>query len=659
VSASHHYEAPSRCRRGGAIGSPRMRTALFVLYAALALSYLVWRLGFTLNAEHPLYAGLFLCAEAFGVLASLVFYTLILHRGDPPGPSAPGRPYTVDVLIATYNEDTDLLRTTAVAARDMKGPHRTWICDDGRRTAAKALAREIGVGYITRPDNEHYKAGNLNHALSVIEGDLVLVLDADHVPRREMLERLVGYFQDESLALVQTPQLFYNVDSYQHHVLAGRRRLWHEASLFHHMMQPGAGRLNAAFFVGTGAMLRRSALEEVGGFATGSITEDIHTSMRLHAAGYRSLYVDEALGFLLAPDTPFAFARQRLRWAQGAMQILRKENPLRKRGLDLWQRIGYMNSLAGYLSAYQHLVLYLAPGLYLMAGMSPIAVDPFVGFPIFVAWIAQGLLVYKLLAAPHARLFLSECYKMLTVSIHIFASATLLRPEGLSFRVTPKGKHGGLPLALVMPAAFLFLFNLTGVGIGLTRLVRGGPYLGALVLTTFFSAWFALAGALALVHAWERRGVEEPFAFPVSLGARVWWKVRGGGDGEPAAVPAQVRRLNHRTAYALMQQQPEPGREVLLDLSKAGLDLPVAAVVDGHEPAVGAKSGTSVVKLSLRGLQPLARDALDRFLFNTALPRFFAGFHEAPPGPPPESVPEGAGSETEGLDFLEVRIGIL
>jgi cellulose synthase (UDP-forming) len=349
-----------------------LRAALLAAHVSASIAYIVWRAGWTMNAEHPVFAALVLLAEAALLACGFVFYFMILRRPERAAPPRLlTRTPTIDVLIATYNEDVELLRLTATAARDMELPHRTFICDDGRRPAMAALARELGVGYLTRPDNLDFKAGNLNHALARTDGELVLVLDADHVPHPALLSRTVGHFADEQVALVQTPQVYYNVDSFQHDLAAGRP-LWHEGVLFHHVIQPGADRLNAAFFVGTGGVVRRSALAAIGNFATGSITEDIHTSMRLHAAGYRSVYVDEALGFMLAADTPFAYARQRERWCQGSMQILRSECPLWKRGLSLWQRIFYFNALSVYLTAYLHLVCYLAPGLFLLFGWSPI-----------------------------------------------------------------------------------------------------------------------------------------------------------------------------------------------------------------------------------------------------------------------------------------------
>ncbi|MBI3551614.1 MAG: glycosyltransferase [Elusimicrobia bacterium] len=291
-----------------ALQKPAIRRAIFAAYSLFTCGYLFWRVVFTWNQEHPLYSGIFLIAEIACILSSFLFYVLVLERRERE-PVAPRAGLTVDVLIATYNEDVALLRRTAVAARDMRYAHRTYLCDDGRRSEVESLARELGIGYITRPSNEHFKAGNLNNALARTSGDFVMVLDADHIPRENFLDKVLGHFRDPQTALVQTPQVYYNIDSFQHSVSARRRRFWHEAAVFHHAMQPGADRFNAAFFIGTGAVLRRSALDKIGGFATGSITEDIHTSMRLHAAGYQSAYVDEALGLNLVRNSSPIFSR--------------------------------------------------------------------------------------------------------------------------------------------------------------------------------------------------------------------------------------------------------------------------------------------------------------------------------------------------------------
>jgi cellulose synthase (UDP-forming) len=259
----------SRARSDSDSRTSSLRLLLWV-YAAVALAYMAWRLHSTLSMEYMVFGVSFYVAEAWSLASSLIFYAMLSKRPRDTNVSAPREGLSVDVFVATYNESLELVRSTAVAARDMHYPHQTWICDDGRRPEMRALADELGVGYISRPDNAHFKAGNLNNAMSQTTGDFVVVLDADHLLAADFLTSLLGYFEEDSeLALVQIPQVYYNVDSYQHALSDRRRMLWHEASLFHHRMQPGADAYGAAFFVGTGAILRRSALQAVGGIATG------------------------------------------------------------------------------------------------------------------------------------------------------------------------------------------------------------------------------------------------------------------------------------------------------------------------------------------------------------------------------------------------------
>src|SRR5688572_15101213 len=194
--------------------SRREERILLGTYALGWLGYLTYRLAFTLDGASPWASIPLLLAEVVGFASSIVFYALIGGRRPQEAARPAPRYFSVDVLIATYNEDVALVRKTALAARDMEYPHQTFICDDGRRPEMAALARELGIGYLTRPDNRHYKAGNLNHALAQTHGEVVAILDADHVPTARFLARLLGHFDDPSVALVQVPQLYYNIDSF-------------------------------------------------------------------------------------------------------------------------------------------------------------------------------------------------------------------------------------------------------------------------------------------------------------------------------------------------------------------------------------------------------------------------------------------------------------
>src|SRR5437764_1590251 len=276
---------------------PALARFLCLLAVGVNVYYLTWRLLDTFNPHALWLSALLWGGEAYGlvILALHIFLTWdtrVLERGFGLGPGEdlsqavldPPGPHSVDVFVPTYDESVGLLRKTVIAAREMRLPHRTWVLDDGRRSEVRQMCEELGVGYLTRSSNEHAKAGNINAALARTDGEFVVVLDADFVALPQLLERTLGHFErDGKLAFVQLPQTFYNVDSIQH-VDRGSRSSWHEQSLFYDVIQPGKNRWNAAFWCGSPAVIRRAALESVGGAATSTITEDILTSMRLHAA---------------------------------------------------------------------------------------------------------------------------------------------------------------------------------------------------------------------------------------------------------------------------------------------------------------------------------------------------------------------------------------
>jgi len=599
--------------RVGVATRPATRAVLWWAFAAAGLAYLGWRAGFTLAPDHRVYAVLFLAAEGWIFLASLVFYAQIAPPDLPlPVPPAPGR-WTVDVFVATCGEDLDLVRTTAVAARDLEAPHRTWICDDGNRPEIAALAREIGVGYFARGDRADFKAGNLNHALARTDGDLVLFLDADHVPRRHLLTRLLGFFRDTRVAFVQIPQVYWNVDSFQHVEVAGTGSLWHESSIFHHRMQPGADRFGGPLFVGTGAVMRRTALDAIGGVATGTVTEDVHTSLRLHAAGWRSVYVDDALGVLLAPETPYAFARQRLRWAQGAMQLLRCENPLFVRGLTPRQRVAYLATWLGFLAAWPNLLFYLAPALYLLLGWAPVAVAPAVGIPVIFAHIAFDLVVFRALAAPDARFLFGERFRMTQLAIQLRATLRLFRPGSLPFRVTPKGPHRGLPLWVWGPTAAVWLLEVAGALVGMDRLAHHALPPGPAALCIALCAHFGVVGFFAVANLLRHQESAEPPSVPVALDATL------GGQ------PVRVARLASTLAWLDATDPPAEGTALPLRVG----DLAVPATVDQVRG-----DGRFRVRLSASGA---ARDRLDRYLFEQVIPDFLARHSGSPRIPAPRT----------------------
>ncbi|MFT4979551.1 MAG: cellulose synthase (UDP-forming) [Myxococcota bacterium] len=606
----------------GPIQSRLVRHALSLLLAGVTAGYFIWRIGATMPSDGigvALYGLLFLGAELLLACLSFSFFVHLsggTRRGPPPPPLANAK---VDVLIATYNEDVSLVRRTAVAARDMEYPCNVWICDDGRRPEIRELSLELGVGYRIRPDNSHFKAGNLNAALRDAEAEFLLILDADHVPRRELISRTIGYFRDPSVAFVQTPQVYHNVESFQHALDLKRGWLYHENSLFQHDIQAGSERHQAAFFVGTGAIFRRSALEEVGGIATHSITEDILTALQLHARGYRSVFVDEALAFLTAPETPLAFAQQRMRWAQGAMQILRRDNPLLKAGLSPWQRIAYFNALAGWLAGPATLVMWAAPAIYLLTGLSPIDTSAELALPVIATKVIVDLGVYLLLCYPQGRLLLSDCFRMMVAPLSTFALLTLIKPDGLQFKVTPKGSQAGLPRSIVVPLLLSVLVNSAAVAVGLGGLSSAfGATLGLRWLLIGFCLYFVVSTGYALLFAFEREASDGEYTLPVDLPA----ELPGSSD-----ITARAGRLSLSTAWLRASASLPAGAPVILSVPCLdGGALRMRGAVISCAPS----DGSWVARVQLDPIDPDDADRLDGFLFEVALPTFLGSFRHGP-----------------------------
>ena len=396
---------------------PRYFPYLLWVYCALAVVYLGWRVT-TVNV-HVWYGPVIFAGEIYGVVMTGSFLT-ITRRIYVPIYRRPTQPATVDIFIPTYNEPLDVLRPTVIGALRVRGANEIFVLDDGSQPEVEAMARSLGVRYLARGTNDDAKAGNLNHALRYSTAEFILTLDADHVPMPHFLERTMGYFDDDGLAFVQTPQSFYNHDSF---LFRRRRRggTWSEQGMFYNVIQPGKNRWNSAFYVGTSAVLRRSALDEIGGFATGTVTEDLHTSLRLHARGWKSLFVPEALAFGLEAQSLREFYRQRRRWATGSLSLLLRipDSPLRARGLSLAQRMNYLNACLAHLQGVQKLAYFIVPIACTFQLRSPVT-TPLVGFvPLFVAFTGTSMFFTSRYSRGTYHPVFTESYNLVNSTPHL------------------------------------------------------------------------------------------------------------------------------------------------------------------------------------------------------------------------------------------------
>jgi cellulose synthase (UDP-forming) len=495
------------------------RRLLVGAFAVISLWYLSWRFG-TLNPGAPVLSWLVYGAELFGFVGAVLHIFMCWRMSVREAPPVQGT-HRVDVFVPTYNEPVALVRHTLLAAMAMKGPRTVWLLDDGRRAEMAALAKHLGCRYLTRPDNAHAKAGNLNHALAHSDGDLIAIFDCDHAPRRDFLTRTLGYFNDPRVAFVQTPQDFYNLDSFQHR--EGRKgSVWTEQSLFFRVIQRGKDTWNAAFFCGSCAIVRREALEEIGGFATGTVTEDLHTSIRLHARGWKSVYHAQPLAFGVAPESIEPFIGQRVRWGQGAMHVWRKEGLLTHRGLTLAQRLNYFASVLTYFDGWQKGVMYVAPIVVLLTGAMPIVTDTETFLLHFVPYYLLSFWVFEEVGRGYGRMLLIEQYNMARFAAFAWATLAWIVPRG-RFKVTVKGGLAGRALRFtaahwaVAAASVLAIVSGTALHFIDGRL----PVEGLVANVLWAGINTALACAVLAFTRRKGRNARADYRFPVPIAAEL------------------------------------------------------------------------------------------------------------------------------------------
>ena len=447
-------------------------TTLFltVLSALVSLRYIVWRVTETLEfntvAQGILASGLVL-AEAYAIIVLALGYiqtVFPLERKPAPLPANPEDWPTVDVYIPSYNEDLDIVRATVLAAMAIDWPRdklRVYILDDGRRLAFRDFAASCGAGYIIRPDNAHAKAGNLNHAMTLTDGEFIAIFDCDHVPTRAFLQMTMGWLaRDPRLAFIQTPHHFYSPDPFQRNLAAGTR-VPAEGNMFYGLLQDSNDFWNAAFFCGSCAVIRREALNSIGGFATQTVTEDAHTALRMHRKGWQSAYLRLPLAAGLATERLILHIGQRVRWARGMLQILRTDCPLVGPGLSFGQRICYLNAMLHFMFAIPRVVFLTSPLAFLFFSQNIIAASPVAIIAYAMPHIFHSIATNARIQGNWRHSFWSEIYEtvmaLFLVRINI---VTMLSPKRGRFNVTDKG--GLLAKGLFRPRSGLSEHNTCG-----------------------------------------------------------------------------------------------------------------------------------------------------------------------------------------------------
>lgn len=437
-----------------------IRACAILVGVALGWRYMAWRIFDTIpSSDRPVdfFTGvIFTAIEALtmvGSTASQIFLTRTRNRtaeADRNVKLLLARPNLpkVDVLICTYNEDESILERTIIGTLALTYPNfRVWVCDDGRRPWLEELCKRHGVGYLTRADNAHAKAGNINAALKKLAAldekpDFISILDADFVPLPEFLTRAVSLTLDADVGIVQTPQHFFNPDPVQSNLAL--TRVWpDEQRFFFDIVMASKDAWNAAFCCGTSSVIRFSALQSVGGFPTDSVTEDYLVSLRLREKNFRTVYLNEALSLGLAPEGLAEYSGQRSRWALGFVQICRgPSGPLRpNNGLPLVDRIMLCETFLHWSATHLFRLLgVIVPTLYLLFGIEAVHANVIDAIWYLAPFLVAQWAIFTWLTEGRVLPLMTDLYQMLcSVDVLKAVASGLLKPQGQKFKVTAKG----------------------------------------------------------------------------------------------------------------------------------------------------------------------------------------------------------------------------
>lgn len=304
-------------------------------------------------------------ATWYGIFRILVGWYNVFHI-EQPAPAEAKRGLRVAIFTtATPGEPYEMFVRTLAAARAVRYPHTTYLLDDTRDPRFRALAGEMGAVHLELLDVPGAKAGKINAALALTDEEFVVVLDPDHIPFPEFLDRVLGHFDDPRVGFVQVSQAYGNArESFVARAAA------EQTYAFYGPIMQGMHGTGTAVAIGANCTFRRKALESIGGHGIG-LAEDLVTSIRLHARGWRSVYVPEVLSRGLVPSDLDSYLKQQLKWARGVYDVLFREYPRAFRTLSAYQRISYFMIGSYYLVGVTSLIYFAVPLLYLWSGRQP------------------------------------------------------------------------------------------------------------------------------------------------------------------------------------------------------------------------------------------------------------------------------------------------
>ncbi|MEM9152770.1 MAG: glycosyltransferase, partial [Cyanobacteria bacterium P01_F01_bin.3] len=580
--------------------------------------YTLWRVLASLNLAGPSdgILSLVLFGMEMAVIASAVLRLVLMFgiksrspQADKMAEAVLAGSYlpSVDVLIPTYNEPATILRRTVIGCQALDYPNKQiYLLDDGKRHEIRQLAEQLGCHYIARPSNIHAKAGNINYALAKTGGELIAIFDADFVPTTNFLLRTVGFFQELTVGLVQTQQGFYNPDPVARN-LGLERVLPPEVEIFSRHYQPLRDTNETSICYGSSFVVRRSALEDIDGFVTESLSEDYFTGISLSAKGNRTIYLDEVLSSGLCAENMTGHILQRQRWARGTVQaFFLRCNPLTLPGFNLLQRLSHLEGIGQWFFSLFRVLFLLMPIVYVAFGSVPLRSSVMEGLYFFLPFYLLNLTTFSWLNERSRSALISDIYEVAQcIPVSIVLVKTLFKPFAARFKVTPKGVSRDRHIYnwnIAWPLVVLWLMSAATLSISLdVAYGSGSSFLLPLPDTPHFAegmkvAWiwsayniFVLSIALVIMRDVPKPNLNE------------WFDRR---------IPIQLQ-VGHRTLDAVTRSISEVGAEVELrgrveGLEAAAFRIPdTSTVLDSSVLAVEHLKSSTVLHLRFNRMNPV------------------------------------------------------
>lgn len=578
----------------------RQRHFCSVIYLVLLAAYLLWR-PTIFNPEQMLLSALFYSADVFGAVQGAFFVWSSWDVRRRPSPPEDHRP-TVDVFLPVYTEPADMIELTVIGAVGIAYPHQTFLLDDGRRPELREIAERHGAIYVTRPDNKGAKAGNLNNALKLSTAQAIATFDADHIPKREALDMLVGYLSDPLVAVAQTPQMFYNEDGFLYRdVIVGCGR-WHEQSHFMNVAQSNRDFFGGSTCVGSGCVYNRKALDDIGGFPEATLTEDFHSAILFHKKGYQTVWINEPVAWGVAAADISEYYKTRRRWTYGNLQAFALEKLLLGGGLQFKHWVSYISLTIDLVAGWFQFIYVLVPLLSMLAGIngfSPSLVNTvmLVGFP--------GLLVLmlNLSCAGYVRFLPGQIFSMGRMFMQMECTRGLFGRK-MKWQISLKNVLGSIQYGKL--GAHIFMLAGSAAAVFYTTLkifkivpdpdpLPSGPVVMALalfwVLLNCWRSWRWITDSVKLTRRTHREYLFEA-QVPV-LDARGAW------IGSTTRLSTQQMEVKWHAGVSA----PASGVEFML-------------LIPGHAIRMLAANGGTTGLLEVRPRDEIARDRLRRSLYS-------------------------------------------